>query len=228
MTDYWHPPTPSTVNDRGDETHPAFGFIQASRVTSYPGQVLFDSDIKHTNTVMVRIGKMSRKRDHTHDWLHPNQELIEVELSEAQWASFVSSMNTQGVPCTIRRTEDDLNVPGIEYSPRLKLSHREAQVAARTAFADIEQAMAEYEALDSKAPVKERRAALATLRAKINNAAPNVEFASKMLIEHTENVVQRARADIEAMASQHAQHIEIEGSFESPAIEVEETVHGDD
>lgn len=48
----------------------------------------------------------------------------------------------------------------------------------------------------------EVREAMRRLLAAIDNAAPNVDFASKQLVEHTENVVQKARADIEAMVVQ--------------------------
>ena len=214
-----------TLNQHGDETHPAFGMISAARMTSTPGAVLFDSDIKHGNTVRITVNRATRKRDLNHDWIHAsNRDLIEVELSEAQWASFVSSMNTSGVPCTIRRTETDWQIPGLEYDPRLAHSMGEVKTAAAKAFGKIREARDAYEqALAEKAPAKERNQKLRDLHYAIENSGANMHFAAKTLVEHTENVVQKARADIEAMVATEAQRLgltgaEAKGLLELPVI----------
>lgn len=211
-----------TKDKYGDDTHPAFGAIHASRTSwSGGGAVLFDSDIRHQHTVVVTLSRMTRKRDLSHDWLHPTRELFEVEMSEAQWASFVSSMNSGGgVPCTIRSTENEHNVPGLPYAPRLAHSMAEARGAADAAFARIQSAMAAVDALDSKAPAKERRAAMDELRNAIRHSTSGVDFASQSLVEHTENVVQRARADIEAMVTSHAARLGLTAA-QTPTLALE-------
>jgi hypothetical protein len=215
---------PTSTNKYGDEIHPAFGMISAGRMSSTPGAVLFQSDIRHGNTVRITISRATRKRDLNHDWVHPGQELIEVEMSEAQWASFVSSMNTTGVPCTLRRTEEEVFVPGLEYAPRLAESMREVKQAAAKAFGAIREARDAYEqALAEKAPAKERNEKLRALHYAIENSGPNLTFAAKTLVEHTENTVQKARADIEAMVMQEATRLGLEpglakGLLELPAM----------
>lgn len=203
-----HEPTPPTLIDHDgshgiEETHPAWAMISASRVQS-GGAVLFDSDIRHHHTVIVRVGTASRRRDLNRDWMHRDQEFLEVEMSEAQWASFVSSMNTgSGVPCTIRRREDDWNVPGLFYEPRLQESMRETRNAAHEAFDNVRQAFEAYEE-------KKNAANLRNLKYAIQNAPANVEFAGKSLAEHAENVVQKARVDIEAMVVSKAAQLGLE------------------
>ena len=64
--------------------------------------------------------------------------------------------------------------------------------------------------MDSKAPTKERKAALSHLRAEITNAVPNVDFAGKTLIEQTEDVVTKARADVEAYVVAKAHQLGVE------------------
>lgn len=194
-----HEPQDVTLTEQGEEVHPAFGSISAGRVMSGEGAALFDSDVRHRQFVRVSIGTMTRKRDLKRDWLFERKNTVEVDMSEAQWAAFVSSMNTSAVPCTLRRTENDRDVPGLHYAPRMQESLNEARGAAAEAFGKIQEAMAEYDALDVKAGAKERRAALALLRSRIAGAEANVEFASKSLEEHAENVVAKSRADIEAM-----------------------------
>jgi hypothetical protein len=221
-----------TVDKYGSDTHPAFGQISASRLSnSPPGQVLFDSDIRHSHTVRITVQRATRKRDLNHDWIHGSgRELIEVELSEAQWASFVSSMNTTGVPCTIRATESDWNVPGLPYDPRLAHSMAEVRDAADKTFGKIKAALADYEAaFEAKAGVKVLREKLRTLHSAVEHTGSNLDFAAKSLNEHAENVVQRARADIEAMVYHESQRLgltagEAEHLLELPAMPGEEAV----
>lgn len=196
-----------TLDEYGAETHPAFGMIQVNRRSSHPGAVLFDSDIRHGHTVVVSVHTATRQRDLSRDWIHPRKELVEVEMSEAQWASFVSSMGTQGVPATLRVTEGEYMLPGLSYDPRLAHSMDEVKGAAEATFGQIEQAMAAYDALDSKATAKEKRLAIDKVRASVRNARSNVAYTARSLTEHAENVVQRSRADIEAMAVQAADRL---------------------
>ena len=129
-------------------------------------------------------------------------------MSEAQWASFVSSMGSSGVPCTLRQRID---VPGplpiLPYDPRLAHSMDEVKTAAARTFGRIEAAMAAYDALPKTATAKEKREAIDAIRNAMRHATTNVDFTSRSLVEHAENVVQRSRADIEAMAFQAAERL---------------------
>jgi hypothetical protein len=224
---------PPTTDSYGSEVHPAFGQISASRMTvgggPGAGAVLFDSDLKHQHTVRITVQRAVRKRNLNQDWIHETgPDLIEVELSEAQWASFVSSMNTSGVPCTIRATETDHRVPELPYDPRLAHSMAEVKGAAVATFGKIREARDAYEkALEEKAPAKVRNEALRALHYAIENSGASLTFAAKTLVEHTENVVQRARADIEAMVAAEATRLGLEagqasGLLELPALPGEE------
>jgi hypothetical protein len=210
-----HEPTPPTTDENGYEHHPAWGLIGAHR-SSGGSAVLFDSDIKHRNTVTVRLYDAKRQRNLNRDWIGTDGRapFVEVEMSEAQWASFVSSMNTSdGVPCTIRKREDDWDVPGVEYAPRLQESMEETRTAADEAFKAVFEAFEAYEE-------KKNAANLRNLKYAILNAPSNIEFAGKSLVEHAENVVQKARADIEAMVVSKAVQIGLDpGELDARMLE---------
>lgn len=206
--------TQPTLTEHGDEKHPAWGLIGASRVqTSPPGASLFDSDIPHQHTIMVRISTASRKRDLHSDWKHAEEQFVEVEMSEAQWASFVSSMNTgDGVACTIRRREDEYLVPSFPHEARLQQSIEEVEQAADRAFEKVREALAAYEE-------KKNAANLRALHFAIENAPRNIAFSADSLTEHAENVVQKARADIEAMVEAKAAQLKLDpGELSVPAL----------
>jgi hypothetical protein len=184
-----------------EETHPAWGMIGASRVQSGPpGAVLFDSEIRHGHFVTVRIATASRRRSLNRDWLHREDEIIEVAMSEAQWASFVSSMNTgSGVACTIEWREGE-PMPEMPYAPRLQESMDEVRNAADESIAKVAEAFAAYEEKKSAANLRNLKFAIANMPA-------NMTFAAKSLAEHAENTVQKARADIEAMVVTKAEQL---------------------
>lgn len=195
-----------TVDERGEERHPAWVLIGASRVSSTPGAVLFDSDILHQHYVVVRISRAARERNLSQDWKRSRQRILEISMSDAQWASFVSSMNVgEGVPATLTwdSTLKEPDVPGMPFEPRLAVSMAEVHQAAQIAQREVEEAFEVYRAK----PTKDN---LRMLEARISNMTPNIDFAAKSLGEHAENVVQRARADIESFVVQKAEQLGLE------------------
>lgn len=193
-----------TEQDNGYESHPAWVLIGASRVSqSPPGQALFDSDIRHQHYVVVTLKRAERKRDLNHDWKHGRETIVEVAMSEAQWASFVSSMNTgDGVPATLQwdATQENPMVPGVPYAPRLQVSMEEVHGAAWKAQKKVEDAFAAYKEKKSAANLRD-------LEIAIGHMTPNMDFAARSLSEHAENVVQRARADIESFVVAKAKQL---------------------
>lgn len=183
-------------SDRAEEQdHPSFAIIGANRCRSVPGSPLFDSDLLHEHYMTVTIKTARRTRDINRDWIHSDDQLIQVKMSEAQWASFVSTTNSgDGVPCTLTWTQQDGKIPDPPYDPRLKVSQAEVENAASRALADIKAARDAYEAHKTVGNLK-------TLHWVIENADTNMAYAAKSMTEHAENVVQRARFDIEAMVS---------------------------
>lgn len=192
-----------TIDKYGSEVHPAFGMVQANRVSS-TGTHLFDSDVKHQHFVTLKISGANRKRDLHRDWIHDdNTPLIEIAMSEAQWAQMISSMNTSGTPATIRWTKADGRIPDFPFTSRLELTADESKAAAEDVFAEAKEALATYKAHKTAENLR-------TLEAKINNAKANINFATKQLNEHAENVVTKARYDIEAMMDDKARQLGID------------------
>jgi hypothetical protein len=195
------------------EQHPAMGQISVSRVSSGKGHRLYDSDIGHHEWVEVMLERAQRTRTHSHDYHFGVERIASIQMSMAQWASFVSSFNTSGVPCTIeyRQVGELVEVEQIDDEPRLAMTMQETRTAATRAFDDIVNELDEVDRLiEEKAGLREVRQALHSLRSRLNNAVPNVNFATKTLAKHAEDVVQKARFDIESMVAQHAAQLGIE------------------
>lgn len=199
---------PITVNvnspgqrDATQTTHPAFGVIGASRVN---GQAyLFGSDFSHHGYVMIRVYEADLKRDLAHDWIHPKslRPLIEVQLSESQWAAFVSTLNMgDGVPCTIDSV-GGVDRPALPAPPRRddqfnrELVERLAR--AEQAVKDLGAAIGAT-SLSGKAKDELRGKLLAVS----NNLTPNVEFVAKSFGKHVERTIDRAKTEVNAYLTQ--------------------------
>lgn len=193
--------TTVTVAEDGGESHESWITLAASKVSAQPGQRLFDSEIAHNHYVTVTVRRCSRKRDLNHDWIHSRQTLMEVAMSHAQWGAFVSSFGEgNGVPATLFYDQSG-PVPQAPAESRLGESVRDVRDSGDKALAEIREG---YEALEAAfergAGKREMRDLIHTLKHRIGNAPANMEFAAESLTTHVENVVTKARADVEAMA----------------------------
>ena len=209
-----------TVNEHGAEQHPSWCLIGASRVSATPGAVLFDSEIRHQHYVIIRLTRADRRRDLNRDWLHGTQQLVEVAMSQAQWAEFVSSMNQgQGTACTLTY-EGVQQVPEFPYAPRMAESMAEVRGAADEALEGIREAFAKVKDKPNKGNIQH-------LEWAIKNAPSNMAFAAKSLAEHTETVVAKAKADLEAMVVAKADQLGLDRADLGVTLELEAGGDGD-
>lgn len=207
-------PTEIRIAEDGDESHESWLLIRANQVST-TGTHLFDSEIRHARYIEVSVTRCTRKRDLNRDWLHNTQTLIEIDMSEAQWGAFVSSFgNGSGVPATLAWFEGKM-IPRAVHNSRLDESHKEVSGAVARGMEQVKEAQAVVqEAFEGGAGKKEMRALLSTLQLRIDQMPGNMEFAAKSMTEHVENVVTKARSDIEGMAYQAAKSgTEIESPF---------------
>ncbi|WP_433855101.1 hypothetical protein [Streptomyces kronopolitis] len=172
---------PKIDPERGGEIHPAFGVAVVTR-SSGSGRLLFQSDLLHNETILLSVREATRKRDLNHDWVHSGRELVEIEMSLAQWGSLVSSMGLgSGVPVTIRRTEHDAFVPEIPHQPRTAESLREVREVTDRMYARVKAATAAlHEAIHEKKGVRATKEALRALENAVAHVGSNAQFARRL------------------------------------------------
>lgn len=92
------------IKDKATD-HPSYGMVSVTRQQHQP-MYLFGSPVKHYNSICLRITRATHYRNeelHT-DRYHAGERYIEVEMTEQQFASLITTMNIGGgTPCTIRR-----------------------------------------------------------------------------------------------------------------------------
>lgn len=183
-------PTMETV-----ERHPAYGQIGASRVQGHA--YLYGSDFNHQHFVTIRISESELNRGLSRDWAFARRELIEVSLSEAQWATFVSAMNVgSGVQCTLNHVMGDSR-PGIE-APTVRRSQFQTEFNERLddAMADLKKARKGI--ADSGMSQKQKKELIAHLDRAECNLTSNLEFVGNQFSEHMETITEHAKVEVNA------------------------------
>jgi hypothetical protein len=178
-------------------THPAYAQISASHVTG--GACLYGSDFQHQHYVCISIARSEMNRHLSNDWPHAGEEIIEVALSESQWASFVSSVNRgQGVQCTLQHINRK-QVPQIAMpESKLKDFRIEGKEAAQETLNRMMQIIAEIQA--SRLSQKEKDRISKELLNVRDRMKDNLKFVLEQFGEHMEATVQKARTEISTYA----------------------------
>lgn len=184
--------------DQRTDTHPAFGVAVVSRPVS-TGTTLFQSDLQHKEFIRLTIGHAERVRSLNSDRVHETGQVIEVDMSLAQWGSLISSIGIgSGVPVTIRRTTEGAT-PDLPYEPRIAENLAEVRNSVKAALSEVDDSL-EFleEVIESKGGIRAVRDALRTHKAKVANAPANAEFAVKQAAKAAEKITHQAKTDIES------------------------------
>lgn len=188
---YWGENVRAKHAEHDREQEPYMVVVQASRVS---GNIpLFDSEHKHQGFISLRIKSAYRDRSLGNDWIHDDKELIEVNMSEAQWAAMISTLNFgSGVPATLQHIFHEGVAQPKAADNRTDVYHAEF-------MARLEHAVAKIDALSQTNMTKAQKNDLAMIRQEI---VSNMPFMAKQFREHMETRKEKAKSDIEA----HMQH----------------------
>jgi hypothetical protein len=188
------------ITQQGDETierHPAFGQIMVTRLQG-GHQTLYGSDLQHPSSVVIRITGSELRRGLSRDWYYSRQREIEVRMSEAQWATFVSAFGIgEGVPCTIAHLHGE-DLPAIPYRNSGELHRAEARKAAESSVNRLKDLREKVQA--GVQGLSKTRAAemLDHINGAISDLTSHLPFIIDSHTEHMEGVVEKAKAEVHA------------------------------
>lgn len=197
------------------ETHPAYAQIWASRISG--GRYLYGSDFQHNGYIQITIARSDLKRGLSNDWPHSREEYIQVALSEAQWATFVSTLNsgggTQCTACHINRK----SVPEIEHptdrKKQFKQEHSERMASAQQS---ILSAQTKLRALGlSEKKIKD---ILSDMNHAYMDIGGNLDFVSEQFGEHMEKVTEHAKIEANAYVQHVISRAGIRALSEAPPV----------
>lgn len=179
--------------------HPAFAQISVARGQTN-GRALYGSDFRHRNIMTVRICESEEMRGLSHDYHHEGRVVAEVAMSEAQWATFISSPNMGGgVPCTLRARDTDYLVPELP-DPADQVAQFKGEVS-QTVRDGIDhllnlRGLVEKMGLSKKATAQ----IVGLLDRSVQELEANLPYVAKTFGEHVEKTIERAKIEINAYA----------------------------
>ncbi len=188
-------------------THPAFGQISICRQTG-GRSALYGSDFDHQNAIALEITSSELHRNLSNDRYFPRDTKIKVAMSEAQFATLISSLNLGGgVPCTIQRDHTGM-VNGLP-PPKARTEQFAAELVK--AMERAVETTKTIEALIGKSGLSKKKAdellrEVQSVRRQING---NVTFVADQFDEHMENTIEAAKVEIGGYAAGLAQKMGI-------------------
>lgn len=191
--------------DEEGQTHPSYGQVLFSRISGGSRRLYGSPVRKHGDSIILEI----RRSEVTHrlgsTYFFGRKRLIEVELSAAQFASLLTTMNVgSGIPCTIRqidgeRVEDPPDDDPLEHERVAHAFTNEGKYATRINGALAEAEAALRETLERKAIRKaDVREALAKVVSASQDVKANLPFMLGQFREAAERVATTVKAEADA------------------------------
>jgi len=130
------------------------------------------------------------RRTFSDDWYHGGgRQFIEVALTFAQWAEFISTLNVgEGIPCTVNY----FNGVTMPYITPMESKTDEFTAEMRE---DLAEALASMEEALTEAKTKKQREAIEKAIRTLKSGTP---FVAKQFEEHVEERLTKAKTEAEA------------------------------
>jgi len=182
--------------------HPAFGMIGFSRISGGEN-TLFGSSIKHNDRIVMRLKHGTQDRHLHYDHYYGYGLITEVEMSYSQFAECISTLNVgDGIPCTIRFTEKDGEIPYIKENKSKREQFRnEFSDTILKAMEQVQDQINEIQkSLDDKKSlgIKDRKEIISKLQQVKYNIGSNLDFCVKQFDEQMDKTALEAKGEIEA------------------------------
>ena len=204
-------PTITTKDINQVYSHPAYGVVTVSRPQCTPGVYLFGSDLSHGHYISVTIQTAELERNLHRDWVFPKGQVVEFSMSEAQWGRFGSGAGrSQATPITLNRLSEGplVAIPGIKHPEKSRKDSfdKEFGVKLDKAMQGINTIAGQLEeVLNDKSISKVKlKGIVANLKSQASSLPKNLDFAVESFKEATEDMVEEAKAEVEAYFIQTA------------------------
>lgn len=181
--------------------HESYGLISLSRISGR-GEPLFGSSIRHSEVLRLRISRGVMNRDLSRDWYHERDDIVEVDMSNSQFAEFVTTHNRGcGIPCTIRYVNGE-RVEDPPFDDKREQFRQEFKEHAATVARRLDELHAFAESLREKPTVTktERAELVERIRMARQEVASNMPFMATQFDVQMDKSIKEAKGEIEAFA----------------------------
>lgn len=191
-------------DDEFEREHESYGMLHISRGTSTGAVRLFGSPLaSHYTTIRLSISKGKWIHGLNHDrFFGMSKDHIEVEMSAAQFADAITSLNMgSGTPCTVRYIAGK-RVPDLpEHETEAEHIRNNFEGTLDRYKAHARDARKRIEGLVGKLSEKARTEIRIALDVMEQQLASNVPFVVKQFQEATTRITSAAKAEVEGFVS---------------------------
>lgn len=205
--------------------HPSFGMAAFSRFSSNANQPLFGSSIQSKQMISLRISTAEHDRDINHDRYHADRRIVEVVMSQSQFAELITSFNQgEGVPVTIRNLNGE-RMPAPPFTSKVDMFKDEFKNKMHNMGVDIERTAEDaMDILKNKERITkaDREHILSQIERLLMEIRSNVPYVGSQFAEQMEKTVTEAKAEIESFVNNKVHALGMEALREemgTPSIE---------
>lgn len=189
------------------------GMISWSRLSCGSTRPHFGTEVKISHPIRLEISTAKESRDLSRNWYFADKRIIEVEMSPIQWAEFLTSGNTTGVPCTLKW----LIGKGFMSEPKETTIKEDYNKEVDESFDNIGESFDKVaktlkDQIDTNKPMGKK--ALEELLREVdtlkNLATGNIKFVKESFKEDMSKIVTQAKAEFNAYVENRVHEIGIE------------------
>ena len=189
------------------------GMISWSRISCGGVQNMFGTEIATSHPIRLEISNAKESRELSRNWHFATNKIIEVEMSPIQWAEFLTSGNTTGVPCTLKwiRGKGYLSEPKpSELKEDYNKEVDEHFKKFGESFDELHKKVSD--ACESGKPMgkKALEELLRTIEILKSNVTANVDFVKDSFKEDMDSMVVKAKAEFNAYVEDRVRELGIE------------------
>lgn len=216
------------MDDPKYKTHPSYGLIRWSRASG--SRKMFASIVDSGNHVRLVISTAKTHVDEFgQDRNYSDRQIIELAMTEAQFATFLTSPDAEGTPCTItRRIVEGEGFVSIPPPPADLAIH--AKLARDVELASSRQKERGARAVDAlkqlvgdSLPAKKRRQFEILLEQISTTMTADIAFARERLDEQAAEMAQRVKTEVQGAITARLHQLGVE-SFKAMTASIEHNI----
>lgn len=195
-------------HDRKSTKHPAFGHVSASRVSGHANLFMETYPQPHFMRLSIATGELHRSL--AHEDVYHGPTIVEVWLSEVQWAQMIAGVGSSGTPCTLARYRDPQT--GEFLTPKMPDDHAaktatfkaEIEALARKATAEMREALKALDVVMEGKTIK--KSDIAAARTRFQNAVNHLNSGIPFVAETANEAIHGAERKAEANLTAFVDH----------------------
>jgi len=182
------------------------GLISWSKSYCNKPQEMFGTEVKTCNPITLCIDTADEDRTLSHNYYHERSNIVKIEMTPVQWAEFLTSGNSQGVPVTLTyvngKKMDNVENENIvdQFTKESEKSFDSFEESLKSLKETISNKLAEGKVFTKK----EMQEMFNKIDTAQRNCGANVDFVKDSFQENMQNIVTKAKAEVSAFCETKA------------------------